>query len=103
MSVRTPILTEPPETFSCAGAREASSATATASDQRTALFMCAVLSPRLHAEELVQRLQLSLQLLLRDLIDDPAALDQQVAIGERGDEAEVLLDEGDGEPALLEH
>src|SRR5689334_1790210 len=54
------------------------------------------------AKESMERLLAPLQPGSRDHIDDAAVLDQVMAVRERGDEAEVLLDQDHGEALLLE-
>src|SRR5512140_2619494 len=108
MSVRTPIFTTPSEIFPAAGAADAAPASRAAasakevSETRTRPLMCASLSPRSDAEEALQRLHAALELGPCDDVDDPAALEQEVAVGQRGDEPEVLLDEDHGVAALLQ-
>src|SRR5512145_1459310 len=100
MSVRTPMRTTSSEAFPLPWA----SAPAAASAMNVQTATRAMRSMRFpfpwsHAQEAVQRLQPSFQIRLLDDVHDAPPLDQEVPIGERRDEAEVLLDEDDREPA----
>src|SRR5690349_4474502 len=61
-----------------------------------------IVPPPSHAQVLVQLLLLPLDVLVRDHVDHPAVLDHVVAVGELGGEAEVLLDQQDGEALPLQ-
>src|SRR5215208_5881106 len=110
MSVRTPIFTTLSVTFPAAGAGSAAAARAAPArstrEQRIRTRRCMdgpfTGDTASDAEEAVQRLHPSGQILRRDEVDDPPVLEQVVAVGERGGEAEVLLGEDDGEAALLQ-
>src|SRR5579864_22687 len=122
MSVSTPTLTTPSEICAAAGpaaqrasarVRAAASAAvgAAAEGAVEARFRLVRamgppfdegLSTASDAKESMERLLAPLQSGSRDNIDDAAVLDQVVAIRERRDEAEVLLDQDHGEALLLE-
>src|SRR5512138_2609362 len=105
MSVRTPIFTKPSDSLSAAAAppaRPRAAAAARASDTRARPLIFVFLSPRSDAEEALQRVHPALELGPCDDVDDAPALEQEVAVRERGDEAEVLLDEDDGVAAVLQ-
>src|SRR5947208_16272034 len=99
MSVRTPTFTTSSEIWAESG--RATSASAAAS----AMFRDLAMSPPLSSEtsdaqETVERLAASVDLVSRDHIDDAPSLHEVMAVGERRDEAEILLDEDHRETAL---
>src|SRR5512133_309708 len=103
MSVRTPIFTTPSETFPLAWA-SAPEAARVMNVQTATRAMRSMRFPFSwsHAQEAMQRLQPSFHICLPDDVDDAPPLDEEVPVGEGRDEAEVLLDEDDREPALLQ-
>src|SRR6202166_2547297 len=123
MSVSTPTLTTPSEICAAAGpaakmasprVRAAIEATVEAAVEARVRLVRAIGPPFLRvcrcdgpqmpsdAKESMERLLAPLQPGARDHIDDAAVLDQVVAVRERSDEAEVLLDQDHGEALLLE-
>src|SRR6266851_4316638 len=114
MSVSTPTLTTPSEICAAAGpAAKAASARvrATVEAAVAARFrLVRAIGPPFRrvcrwasdAKESMERLLAPLQPGARDHVDDAAVLNQVVAVGERRDEAEILLDQDHGEALLLE-
>src|SRR5512134_1740956 len=103
MSVRTPIFTTPSEILPLPWASAPAAARAIhVQTARRAMRSMQFPFSWSHAQEAMQRLQPSFQVRLLDDVHDAPPLDQEVAIGERRDEAKVLLDEDDREPALLQ-
>src|ERR1051325_5447335 len=68
---------------------------------RANFMVCAPLRG-LYPKVVVQLVHAGRQLGVRDEVHHPAVLDDVVAIGHGGREMEILLDEQDGEPLLLE-
>src|ERR1700676_4506349 len=123
MSVSTPTLTTPSETCAAAGPAAKTARARVRAAVKTAVktavgarfrLVRAIGPPFLRvgrcdgpqmpsdAKESMERLLAPLQPGARDHIDDAAMLDQVVAVRERRDEAEVLLDQDHGEALLLE-
>src|SRR2546425_12922200 len=104
-SLRTPILTTPSEIWACAG--PTASATAASSARTRRVIMRGLLSrvcpdAGLDPEVLVQRVHPGRERSVGDHIDDASVLHHVVTVGDRGREAEILLDEEDGEALRLE-
>src|SRR5262245_15502154 len=59
-------------------------------------------SSRSNAEILMELGHVRLEVAVGDAVDDAAVLHQVVAVGDRGGEAEVLLDQQDGEAVRLQ-
>src|SRR6266545_2721708 len=101
MSVSTPIFTTPSETLSCASAPAAASAMRAMRDTRAMRSMRIPFCGS-DSQEALQRLHAAFQLSPPHDVHDAAPLDEEVPIGERRDEPEVLLDEDDRVAALLQ-
>src|SRR3990167_6083898 len=105
-SLSTPILMTPSEIWACATPRGRASAS---SVMNTLLTMYLLLSsvdgwsgPSLYAEVLVQLVHAGRQLRVGNHVHHPAVLHHVVAVGDPRGEAEVLLDQQDGEALGLQ-
>src|SRR6185369_7828550 len=100
MSLRTPILITPSDTCACAA--EAANARETAA---AILVVAFTANPPLltsDSEIFVHAAHVGLELGARDHVDHAAVLDDVVPVGELLREAEVLLDQHDGEALVLQ-
>src|SRR3954467_5511271 len=99
MSVRTPSLMTPSEIWAAAGAATAATAATASGSVRSMRIMRVSF---LNTEVLVQLVHRGIQPVVLDHVDHLAALHDVVPVGDRRREAEVLLDEEDGEPLGFE-
>src|SRR5262245_22388675 len=101
MSVSTPIFTTPSDTCACAPVARSAATTAAAAflSNITLLlrFDC-----NSYAEILVHLAHVPFELGIGNHVHHPAVLHDVVAVGHRRGEAEILLDEQDGEPLRLQ-
>src|SRR4051794_13255631 len=66
------------------------------------LLLCSLFSSSLYAEIGVKLVHVGLQVGIGKAVDDLAVLDNVVAVRHRGGEAEILLDQQDGEALRLQ-
>src|SRR5713226_2623260 len=102
MSFITPILITPSENWACA-APASSVAARNARYRNGFIFVLLTLGRRAaciisHTEVLVELFDVGVQLRIGEALDDAAVLHNVIPVGHRRGEAEVLLDQQDGEP-----
>src|SRR5574338_548966 len=105
MSDSTPILIMLSEICACAPPKDSAAATAAATMVIRFVFIdppLKVLRFRLHAEIFVQLVHVGVEFGVGNHVGHAPMLDHVVPVRDGGREAEVLLDQQDGEPLLLE-